>query len=704
MNYSQNPFQELYVADTVSQDHFVRLFSSVPISSLTEFHQLFQPGNVVLLGSQGCGKTMLLTLFRPEIRQAYEDLGEDFPVPVEFSRFLSAGINLTKSGIAHLAGVTLGEGPENDQRQLPYFFGDFFNHKLVLDLLENLEKVASAPEIFGSLVSLDRADAFVKQLRNQDCWTGAIDGCSNLEDLKQLIKKRLACYRNWMGHNIRHQGAPELLRDSKSTIGVPILRTVECLKETGVIEDVPVFIRVDQIEELSHAPAGPSADLRLAFRHMLNGALSSRDLSVTYRLGSRPYGWDTLGSMNVHGGGVLEEQRDYLRVNFDAAWRRREYVGGNFERFANDAFVRRINYYLKESISPDSDLLGSVFSDSAKKQDRVESIFRSAAESPDSYKRALAMTDKEESQLWSKDWRHFLAALYREDPLEAVLAAAWGRQTGGGRGKTEHRCKPPPKALPYPWAKQWWRKERLSMAVLQLFARRGQRLMWWGKKDILDLSGGNILVFLGLCHGIWNQFLKMEQAKGEDEQHTKPLTGEFVDKKLQAVGIQEASKVWHDKLAEHKPAGDIRQRFIGKLGIFLRRSLREDKRMSYPGGNGFSLKVSELEDITLPNCKALRFLSQCVDWGALVEADHTTKEKTGEPRRKYYLHPVLSPVFQLPVAHTKEPLYWEMQDLMKILDQAEVPFLFNLSEKDKVAKKPSKIVPPDETNQQLKLF
>ncbi|MDB6035186.1 MAG: hypothetical protein JWM16_5524, partial [Verrucomicrobiales bacterium] len=398
MNYSQNPFQELYVADTVSKGHFVQLFSRVPMEALTEFHQLFQKGNVVLLGSQGCGKTMLLTLFRPEIRQAYADLNESFPVPKDYTRFLSAGINLTKSGIAHLVGITLGGGREHDLLELPYFFGDFFNYKLVLDLLENLETVATNPQIFGALVSLDNADTFVKKLRKQDCWAGALDSCSTLDDLKLLIKKRLACYRNWMGHNIRQQGAPELLRESKSTVGEPILRTVQCLKDVGVIEDVPVFIRVDQIEELAHAPAGPSADLRLAFRQMLNGALSRRDPSVSYRLGSRHYGWDTDGCLNVLGGGVLEEKRDFHRVNFDAAWQRKENVAGNFEQFARDAFARRIKYYLKEEVLPECDLLASVFSDSAQKRERVEPIFRGAPELTNSYERALAMLDKEEAQ------------------------------------------------------------------------------------------------------------------------------------------------------------------------------------------------------------------------------------------------------------------------------------------------------------------
>jgi hypothetical protein len=334
----------------------------------------------------------------------------------------------------------------------------------------------------------------------------------------------------------------------------------------------------------------------------------------------------------------------------------------------------------------------------------VESVFGNASEPADSYERALAMSDKEEARMWSKEWRHLLAALYREEPLEAVLAAAWGRQTGGGRGKPEHRCEPPPEAPDYPWKSQWWRKERLTMAVLQLSARRGQRLLWWGKKDILDLSGGNILAFLGICYGIWNQFLKIEQAKAKEEPHANPLAGEPIDRKLQAVGIQEASKVWYDKLAEHKPGGDIRQRFIGKLGNFLRRSLREDKKMSYPGGNGFSLEMTVLEDKALPNREAWRFLKQCVGWGALVAIDHTTKKQSGERRLKFYLHPVLSPVFQIPVAHTKEPLYWEMKDLMNILTEAQVPFLFALPETEIAGATPTQEIPPNVKDHQLKLF
>jgi hypothetical protein len=485
-------------------------------------------------------------------------------------------------------------------------------------------------------------------------------------------------------------------------IGEPILRTVECLKSEGVLQDIPVFIRIDQIEELVHAPSGIASELRLAFRQMLNGALGRRNLNVAYRLGSRPYGWDTPGCLNVFGGGVLEEKRDFLSVDFDAVWKRKENVGGNFEHFAADAFKRRVKYYLHTEAPPDQDLLSAVFSSSAKKSDREKSIFGTQGSGANSYERALAMGDKEEAKLWSKEWRGFLSQLFEREPLEAVLAAAWARQTGGGRGRPEHRSQDPPSATPAPWQNEWWRKERLNLAVLQLSARRGQRLTWWGKTDILELSGGNILAFLGLCHGIWNQFLKSEQAKSKQRPRTDPLGGESIDKKLQAVGIQDASKVWYNKLAEHKPGGDIRQRFISKLGTYLRRVLRDDIRMSYPGANGFSLEVDELESPSELHREAWGFLKQCVGWGALVAIDHTTKEKSGEKRIKFYLHPILSPVFQLPVPHTKEPLYWTMTDLLKILHEADAPFLFLQSGKIPAFDETSKGV--NGGGEQLELF
>lgn len=681
MDYSTNPFQELYVADTVKKDHFVKLFSHIPMQSLTEFHQLFNQGNLVLEGSQGSGKTMLLSLFRPEIRIAYEEQNdEEYPIPEDKRNFISAGINLTKSRITHLADVTLGKNEAHDIRELPHYFGDFFNYKVILDLIKNIELIASKPNVFGSeIVNLDKVETFLETLLVQDCWSGALNKCTTLVELKTQIKERLACYRNWMAHNTNDE-VPSLIKESKSTIGEPIIRTVACLKEAGIIADIPVFIRIDQIEELVHAHTQTLKNLGYAFRKILNEAFSNRDLRVNYRIGTRPYGWNGDPELlQVNKGGVLEEERDFKLINFDSVWARKESIANNrgFESFAADAFERRIKYYLGgEYVLPETEkLLKAVFGKSAQIKDQTEVIFGNKKIITEDYKRPLALNEKKESAQWSPQWKTYLKKLYLKDPLQAVLAAAWGRQTGDKKGpQNEHRNNPPPKTKELPWNRVWWKKERLRIAVLQLCARRQQRLMWWGEKDILDLSGGNILAFLGMCHGIWDQFLRNEQQLSKEDR-TNPLNGQSIEKKLQAAGIQDASRVWYNKLAEHKPEGDIRQRFINQLGVHLRKSLRDDKSMSYPGGNGFSIKEIDLNNDSPMNRDVFKLLKQSVGWSALVMRDHTTKESKGDHRLKFYLHPILSPVFQIPVAHTKEPLYWKIDDVVKILKRAEIPFI-----------------------------
>ena len=91
MKSAVNPFRELYVGESVGSNEFVKLFSPLLV---THSLALFQPGNVVLKGFTGAGKSMLLNLLLPETRLAYEKVGQKFPIPREFNRFIGAGINL----------------------------------------------------------------------------------------------------------------------------------------------------------------------------------------------------------------------------------------------------------------------------------------------------------------------------------------------------------------------------------------------------------------------------------------------------------------------------------------------------------------------------------------------------------------------------------------------------------------------------------
>jgi hypothetical protein len=718
MNYEVNPFQDVYVADSVGEEEFAKLFSSVPLQPA--IHPVFNEGNVVLYGTQGCGKTMILRLLYPTTRIGFLEARETFPVPRALANFVSAGVNLTKSAICDVAQVTLGRGREFDVEQLPFYFADFFNWWILKDLFENIRTVAYHQHIFGKMVDLGCEEEFVYKLVRQDCWFGTLAGCRTLDDVEERANNRVALYRKWVSFNERHAGGPPTLRESKTAIGEPLSRTVWCLKNSGVLrKSVRVFVRVDQLEELNQlgpvttAAQSRTKEVRLAFRHVLNRVFGNREGMVHYRIGTRRYGWEDPELLVVHGSGArLEHRRDYLLVDMDdALFRRREHVGGTkggasalFSKFASDAYRRRLGWAFHLATLPPPDQLEKTFGPSPQPHERAEYYGRSKTQ-PVRFEQALAMdSPAHERAGWSAAWRRFLQRLYKAEPLEAVLAAAWGRQTGGGRSKIQHRAKPPPRNAPWK-RKQWWRKERLMQAVLQLAARRQQRLWWWGFSDILALSGGNISVFLHICHRIWDHFLNVERLRPR-AQRINPLAKSHgvIPKEIQALGIQSASRAWLEKL-EERPAGDLRRRFVEALGNRLRSKLRDDRAMSYPGANGFSITRSELTEPVRPNRDIWEFIKAACGYGALYSREHTTKEKSGKSRLKFYLSPILSPHFQLPVAHQKEPAYWKMADLVLLAKQAELPFMFDLEIRENSQSKRTDIAEEEVLNvNQLRLF
>src|SRR4051812_23644361 len=57
-----NPFHVLYASEFLEAHDFVHLFSP---QLMAELRPLYMPGNIVLRGRQGSGKTMLLNLLEP---------------------------------------------------------------------------------------------------------------------------------------------------------------------------------------------------------------------------------------------------------------------------------------------------------------------------------------------------------------------------------------------------------------------------------------------------------------------------------------------------------------------------------------------------------------------------------------------------------------------------------------------------------------
>src|ERR1051326_867013 len=675
-----NPFHELFFTDSAPTQDFVRYFSPFLVPHVRE---LFQQGNVVLKGTQGCGKTMLLTLLRPEIRVAYFEkkaelekaglTGRDFPVPEDCRNFIGAGVNLSKSGILDLAQLLPQEPSNDDFHHLTALFSDFLNYWLFKDLLDSLRFMTCHSNVFGNLVNPQRFGVFAERIRKQDCWFGHLMGCDSLDDLEKRVSRRILSYRSLNARNI--QRLDETILRTKTAIGEPLSRTVECLKEAQVIaRDVRVFLRIDQMEQLWHL-IGDQAKLSSYFRKEINKVIGNRDLRVSYRIGTRRYAWSE--DLALPGGRQIEELRDFVVVDLDKRLRRGEDRSAwLFQGFAADVF--RLRVASQDRNAPVDLDIHSFFGRSPTPHELVE---RSIVSPPDDPQKLLKLDQK-----WSTEWREYIRQVYEKqldrprskvsgnypkNPLDALLIAAWGLQTGGVTGAPERRSKPPPKTFP-PWT-VWWEKERLMVAVMVLVVRHRQKLFWWGLEKVLALAASNITLFLSISRDVWDQWQRRSREERIKALAVQGATSEPVAPwKTQALAIDAASHGWHRNFARQpgRPAGDVRMRFLNEVGSWLQRRLLSDEKMSYPGGNGFSLRQSDL----LQHKPLARLLEEAVGWGDLYEVEHPTKlssEKHRDPRKKYYLNPILSPYFQIPEAHTKEPLCEPVGKIIRLAVRAK---------------------------------
>lgn len=183
---------------------------------------------------------------------------------------------------------------------------------------------------------------------------------------------------------------------------------------------------------------------------------------------------------------------------------------------------------------------------------------------------------------------------------------------------------------------------------------------------MLSLAGGNILRFITLCRESWDYWQRLGDDKSKDS-----VDSAVLEPRTQSRAAEEASRKIHNTLRRQpgSPAGDIRLAFLDEVAKWLRNKLLDDASMSYPGANGFSLKLTQLEQ----NTEFKQLILEAVGWGDLYERRHTSKSKTDEPRVKYYPNPTLSPEYQLPDNHTKEPLYLtesSFNELLKIAEKA----------------------------------
>ncbi|MEK6364986.1 MAG: hypothetical protein V4803_04995 [Burkholderia gladioli] len=643
-----NPFAESKITEHIAAEDFVRAFSPLIVRNATE---LFRHGNVVLRGTPGSGKSMLLALLRPETRMAYHRAGLAFPTPVQTTRFISTGINLTQVGVQDIGNRLSQRNPENQDQDLPFIFADFVNYHLAYDLISNIQKYLQSgiPALCAQVGLMCNTELFnrtISTIAEHQCWFGYLNGASNATQLLRQIEVRLRTYKSYFNHNL--DALPENFRETRTVIGEPVAAISSTLRSTGLLaDDVLVLVRVDQLEELYHLEQ--HFGLGSLFRQVINKALAMRDQRVSYRIGTRGYAWEENLAVFATGS-RLEEDRDFSVVDLDIILRRAENRRvWRFPELAGDIFKRRLASveFDVEGRSP-NDLLQHVF---GRPLPPTELARIYAGENTE---RALDLDVN-----WPQAWKDRLRELSRTSVLSAKLGCAWARQ----RGKTNIVHAPADSPLPWEsYERRWWKKERQQQALMQIASKCGQRMIWSGSDDILELSGGNILTFITLCKHIWQSWLRTTDANGDGCLPT-------IEYSIQATGIYDASRTWVEKSIPQGYDGNSRARVVQKLAVLFARRLGEDKAMSNPGNNGISLTVDDYR--RHENIRAVLNLGS--DFGDLMVGPHTSKLADRRPRIKWYLAPILSPYFRIPHVHTKEPIYLSALELAPVLDIESIP-------------------------------
>ncbi|MCV6595955.1 MAG: hypothetical protein OIF40_02560 [Mangrovicoccus sp.] len=635
-----NPFFELYVGDRISSTEFVTIFSPMLV---THTEPLFLPGNIVVTGIQGCGKSMLLKLLKPQTRIEYERANEPFPVPENLRKFICGSVNL-----AHSSVIDFGyrDAIDQDVLKTELLFADFLNYLICDSLLESIQVYLSASDIIRSEVGLNfdqlQFDELAARISQHEVWEGWLGECDSLADLRAKLQRRAKLYRRYV-HGKDQELSAEIF-DTCTPIGGPQVALAELLHSSGAIDsDTHVFVDIDQYEELGNISSRNTPGQSVDYRSVINKALASRNPELSYRIGTRGYSWRSHGK--IHGtDGNLEVMRDYKYIELDQILKKDEddsaRANNVFDLFAQDVFVRRLRY--AQFRIPDDQaktLLDEVYGTNLSPERKINHEMN--LRDPEKYIRLDAN--------WSTETKEALTKLAKKDLFSAKLGEFWVRQKGD-RENLDTRDELLPWMRP---SSRWWRKERANVLAIIVASQSRQKSIWAGSDEILELSGGSILVFLGLNQFIWSAWLQRDGAEASRSIVPK------ISVTVQSTAILRASNAWFEMIFQQSGRSSERARFVKNVGGVLRHKLLSDKKLSYPGWNGFSVLHSELDSF-----QSVRgFLEQLADYGNMLMLPHTTKISGGGRRMKFYFHPILCPTLGLPYVRTKEPYYARIREV-----------------------------------------
>lgn len=640
-----NPFNNLYRTESISASTFAELFSPVLLKE-SVVQRIFEPGNVIVCGLQGSGKSALLNLLKPEVLTEFIRGGK-WPIPAHCSKFLSTSVTLRSSGALQFGQRKIEDSSSESDIIVGLYFADFLNYWIVYDLLERISFLKSSAgkplsERIGLKIDEDSLNLFSERFSEHSCWVGGVQKVNDFNTLMAQIKSRIVQYENFLNYNTDF---PLKFVNTKTRAGEPIAVASDLLRVLDILpNDVPLFVTIDQFEDLMDLERKFSEADKPIFRTIIMNMLGNRDDRVSYRIGARLYSLEN-GISGLRGNPLVEEMREVNVVNIDELLQGRENRKSLFPEFCNDVLCRRLKEAGYEVPKTKKSILSYVFSDRISPEQKVQDFITKSRVAVISNTTGI-----------SEDARKALKDVAKQDPISAKLGEAWLRQNSN---KDVSDAEIVVKA---PWReRQWWKKERKQQALLQVFSACNQKMVWGGAFDIISLSGRNILIFLSMCQFIWAEYLR--SVDGDFSSIPKEIAPV-----IQTLGINSASDYWFRKIKAEPKGGDDRYRFANVIGTKFRDMLRKDVKMTYPGHNGFSLSINQLEDEPVVE----DFLSNCVAFGVLESRPHTSKTPSRGRSEKWYLSPILSPHFQIPMAHIKEPYYAGVSEVAGWMKEAGV--------------------------------
>lgn len=637
----RNPFHDPLVTELIEKPIlYHEMFSESVL--VGETLEVFQPSNVVLVGPQGSGKSMILNLIRYSVLAECISVQGNPPSPLKHLKpFFGISINLVRANFHGFGRRSISraiKGGEIDWSLEAACAADFLNHYLFREFLMGLDFLIGEKGCrLRNWLKIDEKRIelkyLIRKMASWDCWYGYYLECDSLEALRGKCEKRLSIWRSFLNANI--DNIPEDILKSKSTLGDPLHQMGNLLNSVSTErERLPLFVVIDQYDELTAL----NPEYGKSLQRMVNTLIKARDPVVFCKIGVRTYNWGKI--LSIWGAeSRIEVQRDYVMINLaDVLMRNEDGKGWLFPHFAKDVAFKRVRHLYKEVRKKNivKEMFGNWFPDSESehyfgksKQRRLE-VLRGVSKPIG--KKILSLCGKHSST------------------LELRLATAWALQKLQ-RNLAERDIL---KELKYcPWKKLSWRKERVEVALLQIASLANQKRFYYGWDTVLYLSGANISAFLLLCSEIWDMATKMD---------INPLEQCPLPYNVQKEGIFDASKKWLNRDRNEYMGGRKRYEVLSRLGTGIHDRLISDLAISNPGHSGFSLKESELYD-SEKGKEVTEFLENAVNQAIFEERPHTSKLREAVTRRKWYLHPLLSPVFAIPHKRVKEPLYVKIDDV-----------------------------------------